>query len=764
MIRSILSSLALSTSASAAFPVLMNELLPIVENSTYDLDTTRNGRTMVMMDSGRESIFHTLDGLNTTPTMPLRVTRSRGRGLPNIFATPSGSTWMVDLNIGIEFAVLNPPHTNHVLSFDENGILNGALLRAFYLERQNVVSNSSGFFVVPRYSSTIQNIATGQSRSFDPCLDVNGVAIASCTRFPGIAGLGNSIGVLRTLRYRDRGQLQLVKMSVEGQQQQVLNLASVSSQSWASISASSGQLRVVAGVSEQDTLLFNISLTPTAQIQSAGLVSSASSARPLGNGDWLVSNNGLYSQVTPVPFTGELVPIAPNFQFERAASIDGYFDVESNAVGDTLICFLQRNPPFYNHEWRDARGNLLLSRNDLHSAKFEPSGNVVAIATDRSTGIKRMQAIRFNRNGDQVGEAEGFSDIPVLPARIDLFRGPNDTLLAYSGHGRERANLIHQIGTTGSKDRVATLSPLPNATTFYAAGSNWISQAMTDTDQLESVNILTGARYFVPRGGRKIAVGDAIYELSDNAGIAKLRIFRGGQAGNVELPNVASTLVSVKQVNPALANQDELRFVLRNGHNNQQLVMGVANGQAIERFRTGGFVLGDGSLLSATDLNQWTKYNTDGTTVQPYPVCGDLSDAGDDGKGGMWTRKRATEDSPYIICYTSPQGVLSEAITPSYAYGSLSITEDGDWIQLNSVSQTRYRVVDGIVRHYSQMIESLAQTSGLPAINIGDKLYFVATQTNLSEFGLHTYDPAIEQTDLIPASAVIDQYTRSGFE
>jgi hypothetical protein len=767
MIRSILFSFALSKSAFAAFPLLMNEPVSVAQGFyNFDLDTTQNGRSIVAMDTLGESIFYAIGGRNNLSASPLRISRSGIRSFPFIFPTASGSTWLMDLNVGPIFAVLNPPTTKHFLGFDQNGVLRGAIARSVPI--QSVISTDSGLSSLS--ATRIFNVATGQFRNFSPCSDENGATISNCVVSTNgnltAVGLGAKIWLIRFLGRNDNWRAELVAFDSDGRQLEVLALPGQLKNPFAWLSGVNGQLRVATTVQERNTTLFNVSVQPSAQVRAVGKVSPASSARALGNGDWLMSSNGRYSQVTPVAFTGEIRTLTPNFEFETAATeLEPYF--ETSVHGDTLICLRENNPPYFcRYEWRDAHGALIMNRSDLHRAKFEPSGNLLALTVDRTATVPALQAQRLDRRGAQIGEIEGFADVAVRPERLSLHRGPNNEVLSFSGYGSRIKNVINRISTDGSAQRAGTLSPLYSAIVLHAPGSPWISQGLSDTDQIESVNILTGARYFIARGGRKIAVGEAIYEFNDNAGIPGLRIHRAGQVGAVTLPTVAATLISVKQVNPALANQDELRFVLRIGHTNQFVVMGVANGQAIERFRMPGFILSDGSLLTNNDLNTWTKYNSDGSTVHPYRVCGEPTEAGDDGKGGMWTRRKveADEGSYFIMCYTGHDGALSEAITPSQSFENLLVVEGGDWLQLTGFRQTRYRAVDGVVRHHTRVRESLAWPDSRSVINIGDKLYFSATQSTVSELGLRTVDTFIDQTDLIPAAEVIDQYTRSGFE
>jgi hypothetical protein len=653
-----------------------------------------------------------------------------------------------------------------LFGFDQNGSLSSAMGRR--VAPSSVVSTDSGFFSLS--STNIVNLATSQSSSFSPCSDQNGAQIPNCSTSFDLGqraiGLGANIWFIRYVGSTDNWRAELVAVNTDGQVQQILALPGQLRYTYSTLSVVSGQLRVSMSLGSTETALFNISVQPRLQIQAAGSVGFQSSGKPLGNGDWLVASTARFTQVTPVAFTGSLAPISANFEFARAPSMrDDQFD--TNALGDSLVSFEQRNTPYVSRfEWRDAQGHLILNRSDLLAAKFEPSGNLLVLVLDRSSAIPVLKAQRIGRNGAQIGETEGFSDVAIKPSEVSLYRGPNNTLLALNAYLGERENAVYQIDLDGNKARVAQLSPSRFTTPIYAAGSPWISQGRNEVAQIESVNILTGARYFIPAGGRKIAVGDAIYEFSDNAGLPGLRIHRAGQSGTVALPAVEARVISYRPVNPALANQDELRFVLQNTATGEQIVMSVTNGQAVERFRSGGVILSDGSLLSATGSNQWRKFKTDGTIIENYPVCGDPSYPLDDGKGGVWTSRRAgpDENQYFTMCYTSPNGVLSEALTPAPAVGNASLTEDGDFLQLTGSTQTRFRVVDGVVRHHTRLREFVASPDSRPAINIGDKLYFSSTRQNLSDIGLPSQEALIEQIDLIPTAAVIDQYASSGFE
>jgi hypothetical protein len=775
MIRSILLSVAISTSlahlatrqtsALAAFPVLMNDQVPSNSlYSNYGVDSTRAGRTIVSLGLPGETVFHVLDGRNDTPTNPSRISSGNWDDGASIFGTPSGSTWMLRQ---FNLTPISPFQTQDFLAFDQNGQLRSAITQTTNIG-STFITNDLGSFVLS--GNRIFNFATRQSQSFNACVGANGGTILNCTttRFlnPVAVGLGQSIWALRSVGTTDSALLQLVQMSVSGQQRQVLDLIEQPGTPFTQINVVAGQLRVWASAQGQRaSFLFNISTQKSAQIQSAGRISGPPfSARALGNGDWLVFANGRYSQFALHTYNGAVEAIASSHEFETTElEVRDFFD--TNNLGDTLLCFYQLTPlPSCQFEWRDAQGTLLMRRNDWLQAKFEPSGNLLTIAADGETG--RIFAKRLNRDGLQVDETEGFTDTPVRPERVHLFRGSNDSLLSVSGYSRARENVIHRINLDGSRERVGSFGPLGFASFLHAAGSPWISQISAGTFPLESVNIQTGARFFVAPGARIVAVGDAIYEFRDSAGVPSLRIIRGGQAGSVTLPAFAGTVLAAKAVNPALANQDELRFVVVNRDTNQQVVMGVRNGQATERFQLTNsgqrLILSDGSVIASG-----RKFSTDGRLIEPYALCDTPTEAADDGKGGIWTLWKIDNvfRSPVLVCHTSADGTFSYALTPSYANDVLSVTEDGDLFHGYAGSQTRYHVVDGIVRHHTRVQEATSKPiASRAALNIADKLYFSAERTLVSETGVRTIDMLVEQTDLIPIARVIDQYTSNGFE
>jgi hypothetical protein len=760
MIRSICFFFALSSTAFAAFPVLMSEQAPTVSpyvGARHFIDATRNGRAIVAVGYRFETTLHVLDGRSETPTFKSRVVRPAASSV-QVFPNAVGSKWAVQTLFGF---VGSPPAERAVdfWSFDPSGAMDSTLSRNISYQAI-ITENDLGLFAVS--STTILNIASGQVRSFNICQDSEGVEIPSCVwQRGGVVGSGQNIWAARVVPSLVGLKLQLVQFNTNGQQLQVQDLF-VSPVAFATLTRTANLLRV--GVrNNQETVVFNITDDQGFRIQAAGRIDRSTSPRVLENGDWLLSeqtlntNDFLHSQVTPVAFDGSLALLTPNYSFVTVGgspTLSG-----SNMQGDILLVSYRNGREAY--EWRNRQGVIWRSQEDTEAASFDASGNLLTLSADRSAGSK-LSAKRIGRDGAQIGDSEALSESIRTPT-IALLRGPNNELLSVGSYAGELPHGVDRISADGQKERVGQLGPVVySASLLHSTGSAWVTQE-DGSNPSESLNTATGARFFTPKALLKIAVGDSLYVFNRLEDFPTLQIFREGQSGNVVLPSMAANLVTARTVNQALANQDELRFVLRLTNTNSYVVMGVFNGQASERFRFSleatdavARILSDGSILAGSAATGWKKFTSNVPTGTPFPICERVDK--DDGKGGLWSSRIVLGDAfASIACYTGPGGILREAITPHQSdLYSLTLSEDGDLIGVSSRALMRFRVVDGVVRHHSRAVQSMS-----PPTNIGDKLYFVFYRTSLSASG---QDAFIGQTDLIPAAEVVDQYTRSGFE
>jgi hypothetical protein len=797
--------LGVAFAASASFPVSVTDLGPSVASPRgYVFDHTRSGRVVLGQDYFSDTVFHTLDGRNDTPTAPIRTSLSTAFSAGvQIFPTDSGSVWALNHPI---FNISPPPPIKPVefLSFDNSGVLTHSQRRNLSRETILISTESGVFGITP---STITAIASNEISTYRPCDDENGAALSPCFAFRSYTGNDLLFWTLRYVGAGASGRLELVPFRTSGEQLSRTTLLALSDRPEVKMTNEYGFARIRV-TSAQETVLFNVSFAPTV----AGRISGAiANAWPLANGKWLILKDGLYSHVSLSAISTTPAPVTLNYSFAFAQSGSAPVNVQSNAAGDVLVSQQvstnsrhgrqvstnsrhgrqvstnsrhgrqvstnsrhdrQVTTNNLRYEWRNAQGSLLLSGDGLLAATLEPAGNLLTLKPPVSGVSAGIVAERLSRAGSRLGELEALSDSAIRPQRVSLLRGANDTLLSVSLYTGERENVINRINVDGSKVRLGSFRALGFASLLHAQGSPWVSQFSVDlNDPVESFNTLSSARFFTPNDGTKFAVGDALYEFKDDGGTLELQIFRDGQPGSVALPAIASTLIEAKPVKPALADQDELRFIARaQNDSSMYLVFGVSNGQAFERFRFVdkvsffGQLLSDGSVIVISrDFTSWRRLTPTNPTGAVIPLCGYPID---DGAGGLWSSKRVTvKELPIIMCFTGRDGLLREAITPIALFSQTSkFTEDGDWLQLDDYGQTRFRVVDGVVRHQRRPLPSQGRIGYDSAINIGDKIYFTLEQSNTAATGLFTSETFIDQIDLIPAAEVIDQYTRSGFE
>jgi hypothetical protein len=767
--------LGVAFAASASFPVSVTDLGPSVASPRgYVFDHTRSGRVVLGQDYFSDTVFHTLDGRNDTPTAPIRTTLSTAFSAGvQIFPTDNGSVWALNRPI---FSISPPPPIKAVefLSFNNNGVLTNSQRRSLSRETILISTESGVFGITP---STITAIASNEISTYRPCDDENGAALSPCFAFRSYAGNDLLFWTLRYVGAGATGRLELVPFRTSGEQVSRTTLLALPDRPEVKMTNEYGFARIRV-TSAQETVLFNVSFAPTVAGRISGVIANA---WPLANGKWLILKDGLYSHVSLSAISTTPAPVTLNYSFAFAQSGSAPVNVHSNAAGDVLVS--QQVSPKRRHdrqvttnnlryEWRNAQGSLLLSGDGLLAATLEPAGNLLTLKPPVGGVGAGIVAERLSRAGSRLGELEALSDSAIRPQRVSLLRGANDALLSVSLYTGARENVINRINVDGSKVRLGSFRALGFATLLHAQGSPWVSQFSEDlNDPVESFNTLSSARFFTPNDGTKFAVGDALYEFKDDSGTLELQIFRDGQPGSVALPAIASTLIEAKLVRPALADEDELRFIARAQNDSSlYLVFGVSNGQAFERFRFVdtvpyfGQLLSDGAVIVISpDFTSWNKLTPSNPTGAVIPLCGYPID---DGAGGLWSSKRVTvKELPIIMCFTGRDGLLREAITPIALFSQPSkFTDDGDWLQLDDYGQTRFRVVDGVVRHQRRPLQSLGRIGYDSAINIGDKIYFTLEQSNNAATGLFTSETLIDQTDLIPVSEVIDQYTRSGFE
>jgi hypothetical protein len=757
MLRLMIPLIALSTSTFAAFPVLMNEPVSSASADNFAIDTSREGRALVALDYYGESAFHRLDGNESTSTSPSRFSRLPFR--KTIFATPSGSEWVLHYPY-MGFPFPSPFRQVGFLNFDGNGILVSSSTVSISREAQ-VIKNDAGFFGIT--SNSIAEIARGTLRGYGICADANGVAIAACAPNFSYVGSDRTFWVPRYVGASPGGQVQLVQFDMDGHQLQMMNLMALSTRPDVRLEQTSDLLRVAIRT-EQESFLFNVSIA-TAQIQSSGWThGSATGIWALGNGDWLLRQDGSFEHYTLAAYSSPAL-ITPNHTFSGGQFAVAFPELESNIEGDILI---RPQTPEHSsrYEWRNRHGAVLLSRDDLSAAKLDPSGTLLTLRKDSSSGRTKVLAERFDRKGLQLGEPEGFNDTALRPQSVNLLRAPRDQVVSVSDYVGEVNAVMNRITIDGRKQRINQFSPSGYGwpELLHSAGSPWVSRYVsTESAPTESVNILTGARIFTQINGYKVAIDDAIYEFSDGFAGLDLRIFRSGQSGTVTLPTTASTLVIAKAVKPEIAEGDELRFVaVAQNDSNLRIAYGVANGQATERFRftvqdgTNPYVafLIDGALVVQTEFQHLKRFNNNATAGIAVPFCG--LPIYDDGLGGFWSQSDST------ACYTGRDGTLQRAIAPISPKFEYLMSDDGDWIQINDREQTRFRVIDGIVRFHTRSLPTL-RSYDRPLL-IGTELYYVTERSSLSANGAQTVDTLINRTELVPISEVADRLTSSGFE
>jgi hypothetical protein len=317
MIRSIFFSFALSTNASAVFPVLMNEQVPTVNRGRYTIDATRDGHAIVASDYTADTVFHRLDGRNDTPTLPTRISRGNGTIWPIVFATANGSHWIAELG-GQTFVSPDPPTRRYYAwNFDQNGALIGMLDRILSRETK-FVKNDLGVLGIT--SSLIVNIETGLSSRIDICRDSSGMNLSPCRALASYAGIDEDVWIPRYVGSNANGRVQLVRFNARGEQVQTRDLIASATLPEVTLTRMFGELRVSV-IDADQTVLFNVSDRQGFQIQFAGRVNGRNFSAPLGDGNWLLSaasTNPTTTHATLAPFNGfpKLQPRATQFHGE----------------------------------------------------------------------------------------------------------------------------------------------------------------------------------------------------------------------------------------------------------------------------------------------------------------------------------------------------------------------------------------------------------------------------------------------------------------
>jgi hypothetical protein len=773
MIRKLLLLLTASAPMLAAFPVELNQAIPSVPEFVngpawaLSLDVTRPERVVASMRFPYEHAFYIFDQENNTASFSKQAFLSSTGELrgPQIIATPTGSKWIYT-HVS-QFAVPQPLFLQTYLSFDHQGTLTQQQ-SGVILADTKFVHNESGLFGIGRNAiRTLEGF--GESTDFDPCLEFNGSVISPCIGDIYTAiGVGNHFWMVRYVG--TDYALQLVQYSVGGRVMQVQNLprSAVAESGSSRLWHSRGLLRL--NVYGANTIsLVNIAIEPDFRIQRAAQLSieALRDVLPLGSQDWLLQREQSVAHVSLPAFDNQPRSLVENYRF--ATLSNQMIRFESNPQGDVLSSVQSESRT--HHQWRDARGNLLLDRQDLIQAKLPASGNLFAVMSDGKAGLLTQ---RFGRDAQPLGNAESFSDAVIAPISAKLYRGANSELLTLSRYWAGVRSPVNRIDLSGSRESAGTIAQPLLDSVLHDPGSAWLHQ-LIGSNQLESLNAVTSQRFFSTGAIRVYAVGDALYRLSLINGSVRLEITRDGQSGSVSLPESTGYILSATRVNPALATQDEFRFVLRTQVSAPQLgrtlVFGVANGQVAQRFEithadsSSMILLNDGGVLLNPDQLMTKKYTNTGMLLAPFQHCGEpIGDA----RGGIWSRRKIVPEEEYfIVCHTSHDGIFSESRTLiERGYGVRFIAEDGDLVEIDSNLQTRFHVMDGVVRHYSSIQQffrgPLARDASVH--NIGAHIYGITRGLYQSPSGLKNFVTRVEQTNLMGTAELIDRFTRSGFE
>jgi hypothetical protein len=271
-----------------------------------------------------------------------------------------------------------------------------------------------------------------------------------------------------------------------------------------------------------------------------------------------------------------------------------------------------------------------------------------------------ITATTFNRNSTQIGDTEALGELALNPNRVRLSRGAGDKLIVVNSYFLETDNTVQEIDDQGTLRQAGVLSALATPTLLQTSGSAWLTQTRA-SGPTESLNTITGAKYFLPSGGQHVPVNEALYKFETQNGMPTLRVFRSGQTATIALPAIIATMTSALAVEPSLTGGDDLRFILKtaiNAQSGQFIVFGVQNGVAIERFRFDEFInltpilLSDGSVVASVSTEGMAKkYATDGLLMNSYPMCGAPIDAGG---GNVWSFGQGTDAFAIRrVCHTT---------------------------------------------------------------------------------------------------------------